>query len=46
MSHEPFVSADGRLVSYHSSASNLVAGDANSAADVFLFDRATGSRRG
>jgi Tol biopolymer transport system component len=42
VSHEPFVSADGRLVSYQSSASNLVAGDGNGVSDVFLFDIATG----
>ena len=41
VSHEPFVSADGRLVSYESSASNLVAGDTNGASDVFLFDVTT-----
>lgn len=41
-SHEPFISADGRLVSYQSSASNLVAGDANGASDVFLYGVASG----
>jgi len=39
---EAFVSADGRFVSYESSASNLVAGDANGASDVFLYDIAAG----
>lgn len=41
-SSEPFVSADGSFVSFDSSASNLVAGDANGAADVFLYDVTTG----
>jgi Tol biopolymer transport system component len=35
---EPSVSADGRYVVFSSSASNLVAGDANNVADVFLRD--------
>src|SRR4051794_33297290 len=35
---EPSVSADGRFVVFSSSASNLVAGDANNVADVFLRD--------
>ena len=36
----PALSADGRLVAFHSSATNLVAGDANRAYDVFVHDRA------
>ena len=35
-------SADGRYATYHSSASNLVAGDTNERVDVFLYDRQTG----
>jgi len=38
-----FVSGDGRFVSYGSSASNLVTGDSNDAADIFLYDRQTGT---
>ncbi len=37
----PVVSADGRYVAFHSSASNLVAGDTNAGLDVFLRDRGT-----
>ena len=36
-------SADGRFVGFHSSASNLVAGDANGKADAFVRDRQTGT---
>jgi hypothetical protein len=36
------LSADGRYVAFHSSASNLVAGDTNDRDDVFVHDRATG----
>ena len=39
---EPSVSADGRYVSFFSHANNLVAGDTNSASDVFVHDRQTG----
>lgn len=35
------LSADGRFVAFASSASNLVAGDANGFSDVFLYDRDT-----
>jgi Tol biopolymer transport system component len=38
----PSLSADGRYVAFHSSASNLVAGDANGVMDVFVHDRVTG----
>jgi hypothetical protein len=38
----PSLSADGRLVAFHSSASNLVANDANATTDIFVHDRATG----
>jgi Tol biopolymer transport system component len=37
------MSPDGRYVSFHSNASNLVAVDANGRFDVFLRDRQTGS---
>jgi hypothetical protein len=36
------VSGDGRYVVFESSASNLVAGDTNGVADVFVHDRTTG----
>ena len=41
ISYQPTVSADGRLVSYRSQATNLVAGqdDTQTFQDVFLFDR-------
>ncbi|BCS35478.1 hypothetical protein TBR22_A47050 [Luteitalea sp. TBR-22] len=38
----PSVSASGQFVVFDSCASNLVAGDTNSASDVFLLDRNTG----
>src|SRR5438552_4844963 len=34
----PALSADGRFVAFHSKATNLVAGDANGANDVFVHD--------
>ncbi len=36
------ISADGRYVAFESFASNLVPGDTNNAADIFLLDRQTG----
>ena len=36
------VSADGRFVAFYSNADNLVAGDTNSTADVFVHDRQSG----
>ncbi len=39
----PAVSEDGRWVVYGSHASNLVAGDANLAPDVFRYDRTSGT---
>jgi Tol biopolymer transport system component len=39
----PSISADGRYVAFQSSASNLVPGDANGFADVFVHDRQTGT---
>lgn len=38
-SSEPALSADGRFVVFESKASNLVTGDVNSVADIFVFDR-------
>jgi hypothetical protein len=40
-SYHPAISANGRYVSYYSYATNLVAGDTNSANDVFLRDLGT-----
>jgi Tol biopolymer transport system component len=41
-SSDPSISADGRYVAFRSYASNLVAGDTNGYADVFVHDRQTG----
>ena len=38
-SYMPSLSGDGRYVAFTSTASNLVAGDTNSAQDAFVFDR-------
>ena len=40
-SFSPSISADGRFVSFASTASNLVAGDTNGRDDVFVHDRET-----
>ena len=37
------ISADGRYVTFHSDASNLVGGDTNGIRDVFVHDRDTGA---
>ena len=37
------LSAEGRFVAFTSRASNLVAGDDNGAADIFVYDRQTGT---
>jgi Tol biopolymer transport system component len=37
----PVISADGRVVAFESAATNLVAGDTNGAADIFVHDRQT-----
>jgi Tol biopolymer transport system component len=42
-SFEPAVSGNGRFVAFRSSASNLVAGDTNGVADIFVHDRSSGS---
>ncbi|MBP1684962.1 MAG: domain protein beta Propeller [Deltaproteobacteria bacterium] len=39
----PAINDDGTLVAFYSDASNLVAGDSNGAADVFLRNRAAGT---
>src|SRR5437870_3702403 len=39
----PVLSADGRLVAFHSTATNLVARDTNGATDVFVHGRQTGT---
>ena len=39
----PFASPDGRWLLFTSTAGNLVAGDSNGTADVFLLDRTTGA---
>lgn len=44
-SFSPDISDDGHLVSFVSHASNLVAGDSNGAADVFVHNRLTGLTR-
>lgn len=38
----PAISTDGRFVVFHSTATNLVAGDTNGISDVFVHDRQTG----
>jgi Tol biopolymer transport system component len=38
----PSISADGQIVAFESSATNLVAGDTNGFTDVFVHDRSTG----
>jgi len=42
-SDSPAISGDGRLVVFYSEASNLVDGDTNGVADVFVHDRQTGT---
>jgi uncharacterized repeat protein (TIGR01451 family) len=41
-SFHPFISADGRFVAFYSIATNLVRGDTNRDADIFVHDRQTG----
>jgi len=43
LSDSPAISGDGRLVVFYSEASNLVDGDSNGVADVFVHDRQTGT---
>lgn len=40
-SSEPTISRDGRYIAYYSFASNLVSGDTNNTADIFLYDNST-----
>jgi Tol biopolymer transport system component len=42
-SYVPFLSADGRYVAFQSVATNLVSGDTNAVADVFVRDRTAGT---
>jgi Tol biopolymer transport system component len=42
-SNKPSISGDGRFVAFHSVATNLVVGDINGVADVFLYDRTGGT---
>jgi hypothetical protein len=42
-SDSPDISADGRLIAYHSAASDLVPDDTNNVPDVFIYDRLTGT---
>jgi WD40-like Beta Propeller Repeat len=42
VSASPAISADGRFVAFHSTASNLVSADTNADLDVFVHDRETG----
>ncbi len=42
-SHGAAVSYDGRFVAFYSTAANLVPGDTNKVADVFVHDRETGT---
>ncbi|NYT05928.1 MAG: hypothetical protein GKC04_06110 [Methanomicrobiales archaeon] len=41
-SRSPDISADGRFIAFVSEADNLVKGDTNGYADVFVHDRVTG----
>jgi len=41
-SQEPAISEDGRAISFWSGGDNLIAGDTNAKADVFVYDRSTG----
>ncbi|MCB9432345.1 MAG: PD40 domain-containing protein [Ardenticatenaceae bacterium] len=40
---DPSISSDGRFVAFISDASNLVSGDTNSIADIFVHDQQTGT---
>ncbi len=42
-SFSPSLSADGRYVTFNSTANNLVPGDNNGVFDIFVYDRTTGS---
>jgi hypothetical protein len=42
-SFNPSISADGRFVTFHTAATNLVAGDINRMNDIFVRDRKSGT---
>jgi Tol biopolymer transport system component len=42
-SHLPRISADGRYVCFASEAANIVTGDTNLCADIFVYDRGSGT---
>jgi hypothetical protein len=42
-SQSPIISADGSIIAYSSSATNLVAGDTNATSDIFVYEVATGT---
>ena len=42
-SDQPCISSDGRYVAFRTTATDIVPGDANNAADVIVYDRITGS---
>lgn len=42
-SDEPAISADGRYITFFSSASNLASGDTNAVSDIFIRDQSTGT---
>ena len=44
-STSPAISADGRFVAFYSEASNLLNGDTNGFADIFVHDRQTGETK-
>ncbi len=44
-SGDPAISGDGRFVTFHSAATNLVPGDTNGVLDVFVHDRLTRATR-
>jgi Tol biopolymer transport system component len=44
-SHTPAISAGGRYISYTSLADNLVVGDSNGVADIFVHDRLKGTTK-
>jgi subtilisin family serine protease len=43
ISYSPAISRDGQRVAYLSNATNLIAGDTNAVADVFVYDMQSGS---
>ncbi|HLF40540.1 MAG TPA: hypothetical protein VI854_03590 [Acidimicrobiia bacterium] len=45
ISGKPSISADGRFVAFSSEASNLVSGDTNGHADIFVHDRQAGETK-